>query len=201
MLSLFCDLFVMMGSITLWTCAHSFAQQLQDEMLQQTDDDNAFILMSRKLKTDSQLGAYDTVHNNYLALKKFTSLINSMFDSNVTCFLLDAVLYYSTSFNEVFIEGVGFTDWNKSFRVLFFFCNMCIALLISAEIVHCMQALKDWLVFAVLNPAGRQLFQRKELAIPLEEIHIYINDLASDVISMKGSDVFSITYSLLANVS
>lgn len=194
--------FVLVAALTLWSCARSFALKLESASKQ---------LKSYERISDLEfLAQWTKIDEHYRALQKLSTLVNNTFGPFFGFFLVVDILYYSTSFNGVFVQRfIG--DWVAAFRVFFFFCNTASSLLISANIVTQVGRLQDFL--RVNRPAIPSVDQyvgctkvgggmtKERLYIPCEHLQIYLNDLTSHSVAMKAANVFPVTYALVANVS
>lgn len=142
MMGFFGDLFLLTFTVTLWTPTYLFSRKLlllvnsteTSGIENDHDYEKVLFLMERWMM----------VQQYYLALKKITKLIDKVAGSVNTCFLLEVILFYSTSFDEVFAERGGkHLCWNKVVRMAFFVCSTCAILLFSANICDQVWVIKN----------------------------------------------------------
>lgn len=76
-----------------------------------------------------------TILKQYKAMKELANLINSLFGTSFTLFLVNVILDFAISFDEIFVEGTN-PDWSKFIGVVFYFFNTCIILGLSAGACH-----------------------------------------------------------------
>lgn len=192
----------MTGVLTLWVCTRSFASLLDQDIqfqlsLSSNNDHNdnnsdIFIFTKKWFQTSKISLGYDQWllrHRQYRALQRLVTLINAVFGTNMTLFLADAILYYSTGVFEVFVQDSKNYDGSKVFRLSFFFLNTCVILIFSADVSHQMNVMKEWLAL-----------DRIKGNIPIDQLRIYLNDLEMRVVAVKGSNIFSLTFSVIAQI-
>ncbi len=202
------DLFLLMAVLTLWTATKSFALILEcsphEEYLMSVFMSKVQVItLSRhpNYKCTGLLAAgretkWGKVKNYLKSLKILSKLINQVFGSNVTIFLLEAVVYYATSFDQVFIEshrvdgGSGHQEYGAMIRLIFYFTSACIILLLSADVCHQMNRLKEWL--------GQE---ENRAEVPQDCLMMILNEVDSGLVAVRGNDIFPVTYTLVANVS
>lgn len=140
MLAFLDDLILMLVTITVWTCAKSFAiavkhatkELIQMEALGVPVTNSAF--MTYWLQIDKY----------YKALQHLASLVNSTFGLFYAVFIIEEILFYSTSFSEIFVQQHN-NDWSTAFRSAIFFCNMVIFMIFSANVVSQVEQLHEFL--------------------------------------------------------
>ncbi len=62
-------------------------------------------------------------------------MINSTLGNMVTCFLINGILDYAVSFDELITETM-WTDWRNLLGVTFYVCYTAAFLYISADVCH-----------------------------------------------------------------
>lgn len=75
------------------------------------------------------------VLERYKAMKELANLINSLLGTSFTLFLVNIILDFAISFDEIFVEGTN-ADWSKFLGVVYYFCNTCGILGLSAGACH-----------------------------------------------------------------
>lgn len=133
----YCDFLVLMSALTLWTSAYSFSLNL----FRFSDSDKLSFDLNKGEKNCQQDGAKEwiKIYSEYKALARLAHLMNMAIGSNVTIFLMEAILYYATRLDEVFFKETTH-DACEVVRFIFFFCNTTAILLFSADV--CNQVIK-----------------------------------------------------------
>lgn len=74
------------------------------------------------------------LYQNYLILKQSVKLLNSVYGTNITLFVVETVLYYAVSLDKKFGQHFGYDrDWTKI--VLFLYsASTCLVLIAAADI-------------------------------------------------------------------
>lgn len=198
-LGLYCELCLLMGVLTLWSCSKSMAGILRQDIQLQSGNNELFTLTQKWLHGyKDQLVASPVVRfkemgcrqKQYFTLQRLTRLVNQVHGTNMLLFLVDAVLYYSTGFIEVFIEESGNFDVSKIFRIVFFFANTCAIMWYAADVPCQMgNAFKEWMVTEGIKEG-----------IKLDQLHIFVNDLQMNEISLKASEIFPVTFQVIAQL-
>lgn len=204
----YADLFLLMAVLTVWTALKSFSLILEgsseDEYLMSVFMSKVQVItLSRHpnykcggFLAGGRESKWVKVENYLKSIKILSKLINQVFGSHVTIFVLEAVVYYATSFDQVFIEshrgdgGRGHQEYGAMIRLVFYFTSACIILLFSADVCHQMNRLKEWL--------GRE---ENRGEVPQDCLMIVLNEVDSNLVAVRGSDIFPVTYTLVANVS
>lgn len=195
-LSFIDDLLVLVAVLTLWTCARSFSIFV-NSITQELERDEYL--------TSLEFHAYwEKVDEYYKALQRLASLVNKTFGYLYASFMIDDVLYYSTSFTEVFIQQRQY-DYSSNIRVLFFFTNTAASLVLSANIVRQVGRLHDFL--HLCKPAlpkqgnGKGWRIQEKCNMPFEHMQVYWHELQCNSVAIKAANIFPVTYTLVANVS
>lgn len=184
--STFYDLFLLMAVLTMWLPTRSFSQYLVLKNTRHSDND----IQLASLRSWEQIKRY----LNFL--RELSTLINNLFGSHMTLFLVHSILEYAISFNVVLIKGggggsggSGSYDLAASICFIYFLGTTCAILLFSADVCHQMEKLKEWLA-----P------EENRIQLTTQNLVIILNDLDNHVISIKGSNIFPVTYALVASV-
>lgn len=128
-----------------------------------------------------------TIRQNYEALRKMSVVISENLGTLITVFLLEFVFYFAVGFDEMF----DFTnsDWSLIGNMLFWFIESCGILYFAADACHKVSVVTDW--FRVMEQAKY---------IPNFEFYLIMNEVQSNSVAIKGSNVYPITYSFVASV-
>lgn len=126
-----------MSALTLWTAAYSFSLNL----FRNGDNDKLSFNLSKSeiIWDESGEKEWIKINKQYKALTRLAYLMNLAIGSNITFFLMEAVLYYGTRLDEVFFKETTY-DACEVLRFIFFFCNTSAILLFSADV--CKQVFK-----------------------------------------------------------
>lgn len=165
---------MLMAVLTLWSSAKSFANILKE--------------------SSPNCLNWFKVERHYHGLQHLSDLINEIFGRNVGIFLLDAILFYSRHSHEILVEDAVHRDWTKIVRLVFFVGSFFVTITISVNIVNQVHLLKEWLKY--ISVAVKQ--EGKEVSP--EWIQLYLNDLTSHAVGMKGFRVYPITFSTIWEV-
>lgn len=214
----FCDLYLLMGALTFWVATRSFAKfvehgglltgshlagkeniQIEKYISGMLTKAQIMSISTEKLAEKGKQFSGGVTAEKWLRIEKYLrslhllgQLINSAFGSNVTLFLIECVVYYATSIDQVFFEGASFENgaWARKLSLTFFFLNACLILIVAADITQQMNTIKEWLSVDE---------NRKQ--VPADQVHVILNEVDSNLVALKGNSIFPITYALLANVS
>lgn len=116
LMGFFGDLYFMIFTLTLWTPA---------------------FLLGKKLTENAEMNLDWTQVQMYTqVIQEISQLVNNLASSVVTCFLVEVVVFYSTSFGDVFNGSEKGLMWNKCIRMTFFGMSTCTILLLAANICH-----------------------------------------------------------------
>lgn len=161
------------------------------------------------LNGDKLLSA-DEVISEYESIKELCSLFNRTLGSLVTYFLVDVTLIYAINMGNFFRGLAGFV-FTLSFT--FFFI---IILVLAADVVHKVQQrilpiniselfkLPDF--FSMLGQMNRLKIwlgkpkNRNGISGGIDQIAFIMNDLDTNAVAIKGSNIYAINFSLLASV-
>lgn len=227
---LYTDLLILVAASTLHNTTKLFARSLQislsnhkefstnDNLVRirngnddDTDDKHVVIEMEAEFK-------WADIYAQFQFLKRLSRLINKIVASNVTFLVAVVSLYYAINIGQTLLNNGNTVDVHiilksKMVRSIFYYVEYGMILLVAADVgrqvsfkisdathnlfLPClklfsvqMDTLRDWL--SVTD-------NRKQ--VPLDELCLTINELDKQVVAVKGSHVFPITYSLLANVT
>lgn len=191
----FCNLFTLMGVLTLWTCSRLFSKTLRDDICAREHGDVHYHPVSSWIKIDRE----------YKCLLKLADKINEAIGLNVTCFLVIQILDLSTTFHDAFLlESVILVQWNKILRLVFYSFFAFTIVYFSVDVAKHMRVMKEWLTFPVYSNSlktGQKWNHNAAIrCIPADRIQLYLYDLETHAISIKASNIFPLTYSSLANV-
>lgn len=102
-------MFILISVLILWTATFEFNYNLESNV------------------------EWISVYSKYKHLKKLANSLNKTVGLNVTVFLLEALLYYATSFDKVFVKGRQ-NSLTNILELFTFLANACAILLFSASI-------------------------------------------------------------------
>jgi len=128
------------------------------------------------------------IYKQYLSLKQLTNMINSVIGPSVTCALFAGILEYAIGLDEIFVEKSS--QLKNSAAIIFYFLSKISFVLISADVCRKMTTFKEWLSV-----------DENRVGIPSDQLSFIINELDTNVVAIKGSNIFPLTYGLAANVS
>lgn len=202
MLAFLDDLLLLVAVLPLWSCARSFSisvRSITRDLVRKMTDGKHII----KQEFVYQWIQVDT---HFKALRHLSNLISETFGVFYLVFMIRDILYYSTNFNEVFIQQ-RHSDWTTALRVAFFFCNSTAVLILSANIASQVASLEEFLqISQPIVPSlesrtiGGKEWTHEGYHMPFEHIFLYEKELAKNSVAIKAANVFPITYSLVANV-
>lgn len=199
------DLLMLLVVLTLWTCARSFANAVNHATQELLKNET----MGVPVTYPAFMGHWIQIDKQYKALQHLSSLINRTFGLFYGIFVIAEILFYSSSFNEIFVRQQN-NDWSTAFRSAFFFANTATCMILSANIVSQVEMFREFLnmskpVLPLLEIRGkgegkpRMLSERYHM--PIEHIQMYKDELAAKTVAIKIGNIFPVTYSLVANVS
>lgn len=91
----FCDTFLLMNVLTMWTAAKSFAVLLEKDA------------------SDGTVPQWKGIYDRFKFLEDLSVYINKVVGTQTTLFLVEMVLYYAVNLDDVFIDGRRDFDWGK----------------------------------------------------------------------------------------
>lgn len=110
--TLFCDLFLLMHSITLSGAAKQFIKMLMWER------------------------DWVQVNKRYLALKQLCNMMNETIGLNMTAFLTDSIIYFAYLLHRSFLDNKTNLSVDRFILLTFSVGNTCGILLVAADIPH-----------------------------------------------------------------
>lgn len=113
--------------MTLWTSIKSFTSGLPSQQTRKIDIE----AIKRQNDVFSENGI---VYQGYQLVKQLANIINSVYGLSVTLFLVESILYYATSFDDIFVEQSSSNDITKVMRLLFYFGSTCAVLFAAADV-------------------------------------------------------------------
>lgn len=146
------------------------------------------IIIQVESTQDTDLAQWADIYRIYTSLKQISWCINQILGLFITCYLTAGILEYALGLDEVFIEK-GDRDWTSSICIMFFFLDRCVVICLAADITRIMQKFKVWLAE-----------KHNRLDIKSDQLYLIINELDKNVVAIKGSNVFPISYALAADV-
>lgn len=133
LLSHFCDLHVLLSTLTLWVSIKAF----HDELSQSS--------MARKGSYHGKVFKYklnwDAVHEMYTNLQRMSELQNKLVGRYITLYLLEITLYNSIMLDRVF-KYFENGDWFGLARYIIFICEISMSLWFAADSCHKVTYLK-----------------------------------------------------------
>lgn len=143
LLTAYTDVLMLFSALTLQSCVKSFASGLEasesEEYGHVLEEEIQISAISQSLKKKmgrSQVAhprlTWPEVRNQFGALKSFSNLINQLIGTTYGYFLLESVVCYAVTLDEVFIDER--LDWGKLIRFVFYFSNAVAAFYVSADI-------------------------------------------------------------------
>ncbi|CAL8072516.1 unnamed protein product [Orchesella dallaii] len=182
---IFSDLCILSYVVTLWIVANTFAKEIKATECNEVVliEENEAVL--RHYSKSTNILEWPEIYNRYKSIRKLAAMINQAFGSLVTAFMAEAIIFYSISLDATLTTN----DFFKKANMLHFYCTTFGILFISADICNQMVAIKSWLA----NDENRK-------KVPYDEMQIVLYDLLTNEVGIRGSNVFTITYSLVANI-
>lgn len=129
------------------------------------------------------------IYKQYLSLKQLSKMINSLVGLSVTCSLVAGILEYAIGLDEVFVEKTS-AQLANSAGIIFYFFNKIAFIMISADVCRRISGFKEWLSV-----------DENRVGIPPDQLSFIVNELDTNVVAIKGSNIFPVTHALAANVS
>lgn len=197
-LVLFSLLNLLMGILILWCSSKSLAALLQQDVQNQPKEDTLFILTQKWKHLKNTKPPIVSHQMNTLAeriiqlsaLENLCNLVNKLYGSSLSYFLIGNVLFYSTEFFKVFIKESKNFDGLNAFRFLFFFANDCMIVWFAADVPFLMHnAVREWIKSESI---------REGMGMGL--LNILLCDLQANEISMKAGGIFPVTYDMFAHM-
>ncbi|CAL8126874.1 unnamed protein product [Orchesella dallaii] len=165
------ELFLQVGIISLWLHAHEFQRRILNP--------TAHV---------SSTTTFKRFHENLHAIKLFSESINNIFSLPFLWYTMSSIVGISLN-----LDGILTTEkwihliWKISFGSLGI-SNFIIA----ADISHKVNSLDDWLL---------KISPDVLILIPQNNLSLVMHELSNSKIGMKIGNIFTLTYSILANVS
>ncbi|CAL8072528.1 unnamed protein product [Orchesella dallaii] len=175
------DLIVLSLTLTLWTAANSFSKRIEKHFPLQnyTLPENEM----REIEEKDDSMNWTNVYQQFDAIRILSHLINISGCHIVSSYLLEASLSYSVNLDGILLTKDAFRRANQMF---YYACTASI-LFFSADICRKLESLKLW-----LSEEGNRI------KIPEDEFNMVLHEMMAKDIGIKGSNVFTITYSFLA---
>lgn len=178
-LGVYSDICLLALALTLWTVVHSFTESLQMTS-------HCIPCNDTNMAVEHGKPSWEFVYRRYKLVRKYCEIINEALSHLVTGFMAEATIFYSVNLDMTVVTE---NNWKKSCLIYFYCCTFSI-LLYSANICTKMGSLKIWLA----DDGNRR-------TVPLDELQIVLGEIQANDVGIKISKVFTITYSLIANVS
>ncbi len=140
---------------------------------------------------NSTVVTWETIKTHLKFLRELSTLMNNLFGGHMTMFSVHSILEYAISFNVVLFKGGRSASYDVAATICFiyFLGTTCAILLFSADVCHQMEKLKEWLAS-----------EENRMQLCTQTLVMTLNDLDSHVISVKGSNIFPVTFALVASV-
>ncbi len=169
------EIFLFCVILTLWMRSFAFYKQVKI-----CNTDKFFPLKS--------IDHFRNLHQEYTALKQFSSLVNQVISFQMLLYIITSVLYFSSN-----LDGLIITS-NLIFKIraVSFHIHATIIYLIAADIPYRVKAFTDWISDLTLNQLD--VFPGSGLAVVLHDVNVHR-------VGITGNNVFTITYTFLANVN
>lgn len=143
LLSFYCDMFLIFATLSFWIAGNSFFSCLQSCMTKRNESIVSMTCSSLAedeicdLKANSFNNKWENIFQKYEALVSLVNYLNNLLSCTVTWFLIESILYYSTSYGEIIIwngsrEHVKYWWW-KLARLLIFSVGSFSVLLLAAD--------------------------------------------------------------------
>lgn len=129
---------------------------------------------------------WELIYAQFNSIRTLSYTVNKALGSLVCWFLGNAILAYSMSLDALFVS----LDWHKRVSLI---CNYLCAfgvLFTSADIPQQMESIKRWLKIDT---------NRK--TVPIDQLNIILHEMTAKDIGIRGGDIFTITYTIVATVS
>lgn len=137
---------------------------------------------AQKLAFPEQNMSFPQVVRDYIHIRKFSTLMNHTFGNFVTCYLLNTSVYYAVAF-------YGISHWSAVVTRMFYLGGAVIILVISADVTKQVQSMKEWLSY-----------NTNVDLIPQDMLQVMWQELETNQVAIRGSNVYPVTYSLVSNV-
>ncbi|CAL8072522.1 unnamed protein product [Orchesella dallaii] len=180
-LAYFADLCILSCAIPLWLVSRSFSLVVSGkDVVQHMGDYND----DEGRKQGKELNSnWQEIYGHFKAIQKLSLAINVALGSLVTWFLAEAIMYYSKNLTDLVTSTDIFRRINKSS-----YYGMIVGIfLFSADICNQLENVKLW-------------FYRGEnrKTVPSDELNLVLHEMIAKDIGIRGSNIFTITYSFLA---
>lgn len=133
LLGCYLESFLLLVAFTAWLMPKAFAEQLLPADCRRKGKLKMPTLDLLVLQKKCRPKCWHDVRKEYEIIKEFIDLINEIFGWSQCYFVLETILFYCVSFDEMFVKE-SFPDWGKIFSVSFYFMTTCAALLFSADL-------------------------------------------------------------------
>lgn len=172
----------MMSALILWIPTKAFTSFLINE-------NNGFDKRDMEAEPKPNCtGEWKRIDNYFSALKQLTALITKIFGKAVILFLLESLLNYGASIDDLVLQQVN-TDWKLLCLDIIYFTLCHFIIIFSADVCCLANKLKEWLSV----DKNREQVSTDKLIVTLDELN-------ANMVGIKGSNLLTITYSLIGNV-
>ncbi len=184
------EAFLLFTACTMWTSVNHLVYFLDNNSTKENSKQD-FIFVGKHIiiEMECRHKGWLSIYSQYLSLKQLTNMINPIIGFSVTCSLAAGVLEYAIGLDEVFVEKTA-SQLANSAGIIFYFFNKITFIMISADVCRKISGFKEWLSV-----------DENRVGIPPDQLSFIVNELDTNVVAVKGSNIFPVTYALAANVS
>ncbi|CAL8072398.1 unnamed protein product [Orchesella dallaii] len=191
----FGNLLLLSGVVTLWYAVGKTINFLNNPSIEKDVDDRASSQKSKSnsinssmtsiIQTKTEFNVWTVVYSKYQEIRTLSQLINKALGSVVTLSLARAILYNSANMDDVLFSP----KIPGRILLVLLMINDGVTFFLAANICVQMESFKVWLS----NDGNRK-------HAPYDQMFIVLNDVNTATIGIRGSNIFTISHSLLWNV-
>ncbi|XP_035704745.1 uncharacterized protein LOC118434715 [Folsomia candida] len=191
--SIFADGLVLAACATLWWSARNLAHIVRKDITLIELQMEQQKLRKNKIYFESEyVFCPENTLKEFDALRTLSSLMNKAISAIVLCYVTEALFYYSTGLNAIFLAK----DWLRRVRSITFFLNMVGILFMSGDTCRQVNRMAEW-ISAIKKKSSLNLN-----AIPIldsDESTVLLNELKNRSISITGH-IFVMDYNAVFSI-
>lgn len=168
-----CDLPLFLMVSNFWVVMSKFATDIENDMNQM------YTGFSQKL-------TWPEIYRRFKAIREMCRLLNRSFGAMVILYLTDTILLQSMALKVV----ITATDLTYKLRLTFFMIASCALFVIAADANHKLSWVTRWLAI-----------DENRRGAPTDELTHVKEEIWNNQVGIRGANLFTITYTVIWNVS
>ncbi|CAL8126862.1 unnamed protein product [Orchesella dallaii] len=184
--SFYWELLILFGVLSLWLPAAAFAEGFKDENDDDDEDEDERNSEEKILEAAAQ---WPCIEEQYLCLKNLSDLINNAFGAMVFSYTFSSIFYYSINLDAFLLTS----DILKRIRLVVLYLGAVILYILAADVCRQVGYLETWL--------SEYADDESKSNVPFHRLTVILNELSTNTIGISGWNVFTVTYSVVANMT